>query len=72
MGCVSSSSGGGGGGRSSGGNEETYKVVRTSANIAMTDAFQIVVGDGGVGKSAITIQFIQGRFEEEYGKIYVL
>jgi GTPase SAR1 family protein len=27
---------------------------------------QIVVGDGGVGKSAITIQFIQGRFEEEY------
>jgi len=31
---------------------ETYKII--------------VVGDGGVGKSAITIQFIQNRFEEEY------
>jgi GTPase SAR1 family protein len=28
------------------------------------------VGDGGVGKSAITIQFIQGRFEEEYGTLF--
>ena len=28
------------------------------------------MGDGGVGKSAITIQFIQGRFEEEYGALF--
>lgn len=32
---------------------ETYKVV--------------VLGSGGVGKSALTIQFIQGNFVEKYG-----
>jgi GTPase SAR1 family protein len=39
------------GGSSSGGGD-SYKVV--------------VIGEGGVGKSAVTIQFIQGRFVEEY------
>ncbi|KIJ42598.1 hypothetical protein M422DRAFT_48201 [Sphaerobolus stellatus SS14] len=25
-----------------------------------------VMGEGGVGKSALTVQFLRGRFEEEY------
>jgi len=32
----------------------------------MTDYKIVVVGDGGVGKSAITIQLIQNHFVEEY------
>jgi len=59
--CLGKTNSGGGGGSSGGSSvgagagkepEDTYKVI--------------VVGDGGVGKSAVTIQFIQGRFEEEY------
>ena len=26
----------------------------------------IVLGNGGVGKSAITLRFVQARFQEEY------
>jgi GTPase SAR1 family protein len=33
----------------------------------MTSEYKIVVlGSGGVGKSALTIQFIQGSFVEKY------
>uniref|UniRef100_A0A915NRK6 small monomeric GTPase n=1 Tax=Meloidogyne floridensis TaxID=298350 RepID=A0A915NRK6_9BILA len=32
----------------------------------MTEYKLVVVGDGGVGKSALTIQLIQGQFIEEY------
>nr|ACI03080.1 RAS [Meloidogyne incognita] len=32
----------------------------------MTEYKFVVVGDGGVGKSALTIQLIQGQFIEEY------
>lgn len=32
----------------------------------MTEYKLVVVGDGGVGKSALTIQFIQNHFVEEY------
>nr|CAD24769.1 small G protein [Oscheius tipulae] len=32
----------------------------------MLEARIVVVGDGGVGKSALTIQFIQNHFVEEY------
>jgi GTPase SAR1 family protein len=42
----------------------------------MTEYKLVVVGGGGVGKSALTIQFIQGHFLEEYdptieGNIYI-
>lgn len=32
----------------------------------MTEYKLVVVGDGGVGKSALTIQLIQNQFVEEY------
>lgn len=32
----------------------------------MTEYKLVVVGDGGVGKSALTIQLIQNHFVEEY------
>jgi hypothetical protein len=28
----------------------------------------VIMGSGGVGKSAITVQFVQGVFVEKYGK----
>ncbi|VDK44815.1 unnamed protein product [Taenia asiatica] len=31
------------------------------------DEYKVVVlGDGGVGKSALTVRFVTGRFEEKY------
>ena len=35
-------------------------------NLAMTEYKLVVVGAGGVGKSALTIQLIQNHFVEEY------
>ena len=34
--------------------------------VAMTEYKLVVVGAGGVGKSALTIQLIQNHFVEEY------
>jgi len=41
-------------------------VWRASEGEGMTEYKLVVVGDGGVGKSAITIQLIQNHFVEEY------
>lgn len=30
----------------------------------------VVLGAGGVGKSALTVQFVQGIFVEKYGKVF--
>ena len=35
-------------------------------SLQMTEYKMIVLGDGGVGKSALTIQFISNYFVEEY------
>ena len=32
----------------------------------MTDYKIVIVGEGGVGKSALTIQFLQNEFLEDY------
>ena len=42
------------------------ECMHAAANFC-DDSYKIVnLGDGGVGKSAITIQFIQGHFIDEY------
>lgn len=43
-------------------NEERLRAE----GISMTEYKLVVVGDGGVGKSALTIQLIQNHFVEEY------
>ncbi len=35
----------------------------------MTEYKLVIVGGGGVGKSALTIQLIQNHFIDEYGKL---
>jgi GTPase SAR1 family protein len=37
----------------------------------MTEYRIVVVGAGGVGKSALTVRFIQGNFVEKYGMLVV-
>lgn len=50
--------------------EEILKIQRqkqTNKQIAKMREYKIVVlGSGGVGKSAITVQFVQGIFVEKY------
>ena len=41
-------------------------VPRSSPRGAMTEYKLVVVGAGGVGKSALTIQLIQNHFVDEY------
>jgi small GTP-binding protein len=41
-----------------------YKLVRSS--IVASLIREVIVGGGGVGKSALTIQLIQNNFIEEY------
>ena len=38
----------------------------------MTEYKLVVVGGGGVGKSALTIQLINHHFMDEYGSIFFL
>lgn len=38
----------------------------------MTEYKLVVVGDGGVGKSALTIQLIQNQFVEEYDPTVII
>ncbi|XP_006140354.2 GTPase KRas isoform X2 [Tupaia chinensis] len=59
-GCLASSEGGGGGQRLGG------SQVRERGLLKMTEYKLVVVGAGGVGKSALTIQLIQNHFVDEY------
>jgi GTPase SAR1 family protein len=38
----------------------------------MTEYKLVIVGGGGVGKSALTIQLIQNHFIDEYGNTFVV
>lgn len=43
-----------------------FSLILINGHRGMTEYKLVVVGDGGVGKSALTIQFIQNHFVEEY------
>lgn len=43
-----------------------FLSVSDSAAVRMTEYKLVVVGAGGVGKSALTIQLIQNHFVDEY------
>jgi len=43
-----------------------FLSVSDSAVVRMTEYKLVVVGAGGVGKSALTIQLIQNHFVDEY------
>jgi GTPase KRas protein len=50
-------------------NRKVHSKKKNDADLvllAMTEYKLVVVGDGGVGKSALTIQLIQNQFVEEY------
>ena len=42
------------------------RCARSEAAVRMTEYKLVVVGAGGVGKSALTIQLIQNHFVDEY------
>ncbi|KAL5965099.1 Ras-related protein Rap-1 [Taenia solium] len=41
-------------------------TFHTFADKEMDEYKVVVLGDGGVGKSALTVRFVTGRFEEKY------
>ncbi len=43
-----------------------FQICKTSR---MREYKIVVLGSGGVGKSALTVQFVQGLFVEEYDPI---
>ena len=43
-----------------------YHFRADSVNIRMREYKIVVLGSGGVGKSALTVQFVQGIFVEKY------
>lgn len=43
-----------------------YPLSLTAGVVKMTEYKLVVVGAGGVGKSALTIQLIQNHFVDEY------
>ncbi|KAG8140432.1 hypothetical protein E2320_003103, partial [Naja naja] len=48
------------------GRSEAFSLVCPGSPAEMTEYKLVVVGAGGVGKSALTIQLIQNHFVDEY------
>ena len=46
--------------------EKKKKDFYTLANLKMKEFKVVVLGSGGVGKSALTVQFVSGHFMEKY------
>ncbi|KAK1331540.1 hypothetical protein QTO34_009497 [Cnephaeus nilssonii] len=46
--------------------EKKEEIVRISSAHTMREYKLVVLGSGGVGTSALTVQFVQGNFDEKY------